>query len=293
MQTHISTTIDNTTDKEKFDASVKELLADKQILARILKYSVDDFANEDLSVIINCIGEPEVSKTGVDPGETNILKANLSATEDSVLGEGMISSQKQVEFTNSNYDDIKPVRSIWICMDSDKDEDSINKICFTQNTAYGKDMDLDDIDKVQAVIIRLRDDDEVEKSKNTLIAMLEELLKSEQATTKKKRLTEEYGIVMTSELERRVNVMCNLSDLVEERAIEKGIEQGIEQGVDIGEKRKLINIISKKIAKGKSITEIADMLEENEEEIQQLYNIVVKYAPDFEIDKIMNELFAK
>ena len=36
----------------KYDASVKEMLADKQILAKILKYSLEDFANEDLSVII-------------------------------------------------------------------------------------------------------------------------------------------------------------------------------------------------------------------------------------------------
>ena len=29
----------------------------------------------------------------------------------------MISAQKSVEFDNSDYDNIKPVRSIWICMD--------------------------------------------------------------------------------------------------------------------------------------------------------------------------------
>ena len=32
----------------------------------------------------------------------------------------MISSQKERDFTNSNYDDIKRVYSIWICMDGKK-----------------------------------------------------------------------------------------------------------------------------------------------------------------------------
>ena len=42
MTTHLSQTIDITTHMAKYDASVKEVLADKQILARILKYTLDD-----------------------------------------------------------------------------------------------------------------------------------------------------------------------------------------------------------------------------------------------------------
>ena len=37
----------------------------------------------------------------------------------------MISAQKEVEFEKSNYDDIKPVRSICICMDANDDEDYV------------------------------------------------------------------------------------------------------------------------------------------------------------------------
>jgi len=37
----------------------------------------------------------------------------------------MVSAQKQTEFNHSNYDDLKRVRSIWICMDNDEDGDSI------------------------------------------------------------------------------------------------------------------------------------------------------------------------
>lgn len=34
----------------------------------------------------------------------------------------MVSAQKEVEFARSNYNDLKHVRSIWKCMDSEDDE---------------------------------------------------------------------------------------------------------------------------------------------------------------------------
>ena len=64
--------------------------------------------------------------------------------------------------------------------------------------------------------------------------------------------------------------MCNLSDLIEERGIEKGIEQGIEQG----DRLRLMSQIKKKLAKGKSLEQIADELEETVENILPLYTQV-------------------
>ena len=78
----------------------------------------------------------------------------------------MISAQKEVEFTKSEYDQLKAVRSIWICMDTADEEDSINRIRFVQEIVYGKEMNLTNIDKVQGIIIRLRSNENVEKSKN-------------------------------------------------------------------------------------------------------------------------------
>ena len=140
----------------------------------------------------------------------------------------MISAQKEVEFVNSNYDDLKAVRSIWICMDSADDEDSINRIRLTQENLYGKEPNFDSLDKVQGVIIRLRTNENAQTSKNKLIAMLEELLRIDDAENKKRKLEEEYGISMTVETERKVNTMCNLSEVMLERGIEQGIERGIE-----------------------------------------------------------------
>ncbi|MFR2236385.1 MAG: hypothetical protein ACLS55_12810, partial [Lachnospiraceae bacterium] len=39
------------------------------------------------------------------------------------------------------------------------------------------------------------------------------------------------------ELEGRINGMCNLSDVVEERGIEQGMERGIKQGMERGIKQ--------------------------------------------------------
>ena len=149
----------------------------------------------------------------------------------------MVSAQKEVEFTRSNYNDLKHVRSIWICMDSEDDEDSINRICLTQETVYGKEMELSNLDKVVGVIIRLRKNEDAAESKNILIAMLEELLKKDSADVKKQKLVEQYGLIMNDETGRRLDVMCNLSEVVMEKGIEKGRQEGIEKGIERGESR--------------------------------------------------------
>ena len=158
----------------------------------------------------------------------------------------MVSAQKEVEFTNSRYDDLKAVRSIWICMDSADVDDSINRIRFTEETVFGKSLDLPNINKVQGIIIRLRKNENAQKSKNTLIAMLEELLKKEPVSEKKKKLSDEYGIIMSEETERRLNTMCNLSEVI--------LEQGIEQGIEQGQKQ----LIEQIVKNGKTAREIAD-----------------------------------
>ena len=60
---------------------------------------------------------------------------------------------------------------------------------------------------------------------------------------KRSRLEEEYHIGMTSEMGKEWSLMCNLSDLVEERGIQKGIQRGVAEGIEKG--------IKKGIEKGK------------------------------------------
>ena len=47
-------------------------------------------------------------------------------------------------------------------------------------------------------------------------------------------------------------------------------EEGKQIGLEKGEQRKLISLVQKKLAKGKSVVEIADALEESIETIQSI-----------------------
>lgn len=55
-----------------------------------------------------------------------------------------------------------------------------------------------------------------------------------------------------------------------EIGIERGIKQGLQQGLKQGLQQKLVELVEKKLAKGYSIAEIADMLEESEETIKKI-----------------------
>lgn len=68
----------------------------------------------------------------------------------------MISEQKGTEFVNSNYDDLKSVYTIWICMDTKKSEDSIIEFGMKSSPIYGKIKKIPQIDKLNGALINVR-----------------------------------------------------------------------------------------------------------------------------------------
>ena len=90
MDTNIAQVIDIAGERAKYDENIKEVLSDKQILARILKYTLDEFKDSDIETIVNNIDEPEVSKVRIEPGVTNTEKIRKESEEDNVPGEGKI-----------------------------------------------------------------------------------------------------------------------------------------------------------------------------------------------------------
>ena len=64
----------------------------------------------------------------------------------------------------------------------------------------------------------------------------------------------------------------------------------LEIGREEGDIRRLLSLIRKKVQKGKSIDQIADELEEDVETIQPLYEIVLRYAPDYNMSDILDEV---
>ncbi len=132
----------------------------------------------------------------------------------------MVSAQKETEFTKNDYDNLKKVKSIWICMDSQKD--GIARIRPQLEVMYGALDRAYHFDQIEGILVHIRNfSKEIAESNNILIAMLEDLLRSEDKKDKKKKLQEKYKIAMTRELERSVSDMCNMSDVIEERAVHK------------------------------------------------------------------------
>ena len=85
---------------------------------------------------------------------------------------------------------------------------------------------------------------------------------------------------------RRQNEMCEaLRELMKDE-IEKELENKLEQG----EKLQLIRQVIKKLQKGNSVEETADMLEEEPENIRKIYEIAASMAPDYDVEKIYQKL---
>lgn len=78
---------------------------------------------------------------------------------------------------------------------------------------------------MKGIIINIRNGENLKASQNILIDMLEKLLSQMDTVEKKRLLTKDYGMIMTAELEGRIQIMCNLSENIEAKGIEQGIEE--------------------------------------------------------------------
>ncbi len=190
----------------------------------------------------------------------------------------MIAAQKETEFTGSDYDAIKKVYSIWICMENPLyAQHTITSYRLSQHPLYGQLPEKKRYDIMELVLVCLgaQNAENTGNEGNELHGLLDTLFSSELAPQEKETiLSNDYHIETTVELEGGLREMCNLSDLIEERGIEKGIAQGIEQGIEQGDRLRLMSQIKKKLAKGKSLEQIADELEETVENILPLYTQV-------------------
>ena len=70
----------------------------------------------------------------------------------------------------------------------------------------------------------------------------------------------------------------------------EGREEGRKEGRKEGYREALVSIVIKKLQKGMSAEEIADFLEEDVLTIQRIYDIANTYAPEYDIEKIVQKL---
>lgn len=142
----------------------------------------------------------------------------------------MISAQKEQEFFGSDYDKIKEVISIWICMDARKNEDSIIEYQLRPEVKFGENIHPEEINLLKGILIKIRGGKNMTQSKNKLIEMLEYVIADHSAEEKKNYLKNECGVEMTKELERKVEAMGeSMGRVILQEMLEDAWDKGVEQ----------------------------------------------------------------
>ena len=304
----------------QYDEAAKKLLAQKIILAHILKRILDDFKEMDPKEIVPYIeGEPMIGVVPVDPGLTNAKYADENGevigfnTENQEINEGtvnfdivfyvhrkcgltkvilniepqkdepskypilnrgifyvsrLISSQKYRDFKGQEYGDICEVYSVWICMNMP--ENSMCHIHLTQDDLVGEHKWDGDLDLINLVMIGVSNDLAEPDETHELLRFLGTLFSKGLTSEERISIMEEEYDIQSQVLGEEVEAMCNLGEGIWEDALQNGLEKGLAQGREAGREENLLELISKKLAKGKSLSQIADECEETEERIQEL-----------------------
>ena len=145
----------------------------------------------------------------------------------------MISAQKNVVFTGDDYQKIRKVYSIWLCMNPpDKEKDSITRYDITEKIILGNvTRPRKSFDLISVVMLYLGET--YREDYNNVIGLFSSLFSNQMLDEEKINvLTEKFGFTVSEELERGLSTMCNLSMGVEEIGIQKGIQKGIQEGVE-------------------------------------------------------------
>ena len=315
-ETYLAHTITQTDYEARYDRAAKKLLANKLVLAHILKDCVKEYqACSIMDIAQKYIeGEPEVGTTGVymddssSPEQpdikpetvvtraaevqamnaqamnTQVTKVQGMGNEDISQNEGtvyydvrfnaiapsteehgnirliinaeaqnrfkpkypltkravyygsrLISAQNGTVFTKSDYQKLRKVYSIWICVNPAKRfRNTITRYSLKPETIIGNAVEApENYDLINIVMVCLGKMEEW--NDNNLIKFLGVLFQNELSAREKKDILErDFNIPMTETFESEVDDMCNLSQGVAEEAMQKGIEKGRQEGIQKG-----------------------------------------------------------
>ena len=198
-------------------------------------------------------------KNGLSQIIVNIEAQKDEPTEYKILNRAifyvsrMISSQKERDFVNTNYDDIKQVFSIWICMNMD--DNSLSHIHLTKDEMLKPCNWKGNLDLLNIVLIGITNEIPEHDEKYEMHRLIGALLSSELKEQEKLDIIEhEYNIPISQEFREDVRIMCNLSTGIEERATEKTSEKFI------------LNMYKK----GYTLDQIADVAETGVDEVEAI-----------------------
>ena len=165
-------------------------------------------------------------KNGLSQIIVNIEAQKDEPTEYKILNRAifyvsrLISSQKERDFVNTNYDDIKQVLSIWICMNMD--DNSLSHIHLTKDEMLKPCNWKGNLDLLNIVLLGITNEIPEHDEKYEMHRLIGALLSSELKEQEKLDIIEhEYNIPISQEFREDVSIMCNLSQGIEDKAIAK------------------------------------------------------------------------
>ena len=223
------------------NAEINEGLVRFDIIFYVRMPSVDDTKNGLSQIIVNIEAQKD------EPTEYKILNRAIFYVS------RLISSQKERDFVNTNYDDIKQVFSIWICMNMD--DNSLSHIHLTKDEMLKPCNWKGNLDLLNIVLIGITNEIPEHDEKYEMHRLIGALLSSELKEQEKLDIIEhEYNIPISQEFREDVRIMCNLSTGIEERATEKTSEKFI------------LNMYKK----GYTLDQIADVAETGVDEVEAM-----------------------
>ena len=202
-------------------------------------------------------------KNGLSQIIVNIEAQKDEPTEYKILNRAifyvsrLISSQKERDFVNTNYDDIKQVFSIWICMNMD--DNSLSHIHLTKDELLKPCNWKGNLDLLNIVLIGITNEIPEHDEKYEMHRLIGALLSSELKEQEKLDIIEhEYNIPISQEFREDVRIMCNLGTGIEERATERATEKTSEKFI--------LNMYKK----GYTLDQIADVAETGVDEVEAI-----------------------
>lgn len=169
----------------------------------------------------------------------------------------LVSSQKERDFENSSYDDIKCVYSIWICMNME--ENTMSHIHLTKEDLIGSYEWKGNLDLLNIIMIGLAKELPEHDETYELHRLLGALLSRELTVDEKLDIIgKEYDIPLEENFRKDMSTMCNLS-------------QGVkEEGIAIGRAEGEAGLITKMYKNGLSIELIASATDKTIEEVKTI-----------------------
>jgi len=155
-----------------------------------------------------------------------------------------ISAQYGTEFTESQYQDIKKVYSIWVLNKVPKKiQNTITKYKITEENVVGElKEDIRNYDLINIIMICLEDDSDSPDVKGILKLLRVLLSDCINADRKTEMLENEFYIEMNEKIEQELMNMCNLSSGILERGIEIGETRGEKRGKEQGILESILNL---------------------------------------------------